>query len=63
MQGDLVYFQRSEGALVGVWMIGRVDQLVRSRDGLIRRILVKYRNNKENFDRITERSARKLIKI
>ena len=63
VQGDLVYFQRSEGALAGPWMIGRVDQLVRSRDGLIRRILVKYRNNKENFDRITERSARKLIKI
>ena len=61
--GDLVYYQKSEGALAGVWMMGRVDQLVRSRDGLIRRVIVKYRNHKEDFDRVTERSARKLIKI
>ena len=37
--------------------------MIRSRDGLIRRVIVKYRNSNEEFDRVTERSARKLIKV
>ena len=40
-----------------------IDQVVRSRDGMIRRVVVKYRNSKENFYRGTDRSPRKLIKI
>ena len=56
--GDIVYFQKSESALSSAWTLGRVDQVVRSRDGLIRRVIVKYRNSNEEFDRVTERSAR-----
>ena len=61
--GDIVYLQKTESALSSAWILGKVDQVVRSRDGLIRRVIVKYRNSKEDFDRVTERSARKLIKV
>ena len=44
-------------------MIGRVDQIIRGRDGVIRRAVIKYRNASENIQRETERSVRKLIRL
>ena len=43
--------------------MGVIDQVVRGRDGIIRRVIVRFRNFKEDFDRFTDRSAKKLIKI
>ena len=40
-----------------------MDQVVRGRDGVIRKVVVKYRNSNEEFDRLTDRSSRKLIKL
>ena len=62
-KNDLVYYQKKEGHLDNVWVLGRVDQVVRGRDGIIRKVFVKYFNSKEDFGRVTERSARTLIKI
>ena len=61
--GDIVYYQKSESELSSPWVIGIVDQIVRGRDGIIRKVIIKYTNFKENFSRLTERSARKLIRI
>ena len=47
VQGDLVYYQKKEGKLSGTWVMGMIDQVVRSRDGMIRRVVVKYRNFKK----------------
>ena len=44
-------------------MIGRVDQVIRGRDGVIRRAVIRYRNASENIQRETERSVRKLIRL
>ena len=60
---DLVYFQKKESDLSSPWIMGKVDQIIRSRDGVIRRAIVKYRNSGENEDRVTDRSVRKLIKL
>ena len=60
---DIVYYQKKESELSSPWVIGRVDQIVRGRDGIIRKALIKYTNPKERIQRVTERSARKLIKI
>ena len=60
---DIVYFQKEESALSSPWIMGVIDQVVRGRDGIIRRVIVRFRNFKENFDRFTDRSAKKLIKI
>ena len=61
--GDLVYFQKKESELSSPWTMGMIDQIVRGRDGVIRKVLLKYRNSIEDFDRITDRSTRKLIKL
>ena len=62
-QGDLVYFQKTESALSSPWTIGQVDQIITSRDGLIRRAIVKYFNATENFPRFSDRAVRKLVKL
>ena len=61
--GDLVYFQKKESELSSPWTMGKIDQIIRGRDGVIRRAIVKFRNTSEEFDRVTDRSTRKLIKL
>ena len=61
--GDLVYYKKKESELGSPWVIGRVDQIMRGRDGVIRRAIIKYRNASENIQRETERSVRKLIRL
>ena len=61
--GDLVYFQKKESELSSPWTMGKIDQIIRGRDGVIRRAIVKIRNTSEEFDRVTDRSTRKLIKL
>ena len=60
---DIVYFQKSESALSSPWTIGQVDQVIASKDGLIRRAVVKYFNPNENHPQLTDRSVRKLVKL
>ena len=61
---DLVYFQKEDKELGNPWLVGMVEQVVRSdRDGIIRRVVVKYRNKDENHDRFTDRTVHKLVKL
>ena len=61
--GDIVYFQKSESELGSNWILGMIADIDRSRDGLIRKVTVKYRNASESQDRETDRSVRKLCKL
>ena len=61
--GDIVYFQKSESELGSSWILGMVSGIERSRDNLIRKVDIKYRNASENQDRFTNRSVRKICKI
>ena len=75
--GDLVYFVKKDGALNNKWTMGVVESVVRGRDGIIRKAIIKYCNSSEqklsmsknqtqddsSFPRYTERAVRKLIKI
>ena len=61
--GDVVFFRKREGKLDGPWQLGTVEETTRSRDGLIRRIEIKYFNASENFPRYTDRSIRSVIKL
>ena len=47
------------------WIIclGRIDQLVKSRDGLSRRAVIRYQNAKKNFMQTSDRHIRSLIKV
>ena len=61
--GDLVYFQKSESELSSNWTLGMIAELERSRDGLIRKAKIKYRNATESEDITTRRSVRTFCKI
>ena len=60
---DIVMFQKRESELDTAWTLGRVDQLVRGRDGLSRRAIIKYTNPNEDFARFSDRHVRSLIRI
>ena len=62
-EGDIVFFQKKESELDTCWTLGTIDQLVKGRDGLARRAIVKYQNFKEDFHRLTDRHIRSLVKI
>ena len=61
--GDIVMFQKTESELDSKWTLGTVDQLVRGRDGLVRRAVVRYQNYSEDFHRLSDRHTRRLVKI
>ena len=60
---DLVYFQKKDSPLNSTWTIGQVDQVIVSRDGVIRRAVIKYFNPNENHPQFTDRSVRKMVKL
>ena len=61
--GDIVWFEKEPEKMSTVWIMGRVDQVFRGDDGLIREVTVSYRNHKENFQRLTNRAVRSLVKL
>jgi hypothetical protein len=63
VEGNIVLFQKRESALESPWQLGTVDQVVRGRDGLARRIVVRFQNSSEDFHRVTDRDIRSLVKI
>ena len=60
---DIVYFKKEESELSSTWTVGKVAEIVKSRDGLVRRAQVQYQNFEENFPRFTDRAARSLVKL
>ena len=60
---DVVYFQKSESDLTSVWTVGQVEDVVRGKDGLIRRVLVRYFNATEDQPRYTDRAVRSIVKL
>ena len=61
--GDIIYFQKTENELSSDWTVGMVHYVTRSKDGVIRRVCVKYFNHKENKPRFTDRAVRSLVKL
>ena len=61
--GCIVYFQKVENNLSSIWTVGKVVDIVKSKDGRVRRATVEYRNSNEDFSRQTDRAARSLIRL
>ena len=61
--GDIVYFQKTENELSSDWTVGQVHFITRSKDGVVRRVCVKYFNHTENKPRFTDRAVRSLVKL
>ena len=62
-KGDVVFFLKQDSSLQTKYQYGKVKSVVIGRDGLIRKVYVKYRNFKEHTDRETFRSVRELVVI
>ena len=60
---DVVYFQKSEDDLSSNWILGIVEDVIKSKDDVVRKVVIKYQNANENVSRTTERAARKIIKL
>ena len=50
---DVVLFTKNEGSVVNTYQYGMVYERELSRDELIRKVVIKYRNGNENIDRFT----------
>ena len=50
----------TENELSSDWIVGQVHYVTRSRDGVVRRVCVKYFNHKPRF---TDRAVRSLVKL
>ena len=62
-EGDLVYFMKSESKLSNEYTMGKVDQVIAGRDGIARRIIIKYFNPNESEPKFSDRAVRSVIKI
>ena len=62
-EGDIVYFRKTESELSSKWTVGKVSDVVKSKDGVVRRCTVQYQNSSEDQPCYTDRAARSLIKL
>ena len=60
---DVIYFQNSSSDELYGWTLGMFSDIEKSRDNVIRKVVIKYRNASEDHDRTTSRSVRSLCKI
>ena len=60
---DVVLLPRKESMLAGHYHFGLVDSVVKGDDGVLRKVVVRYRNVGEDKDRFTNRGVNGLILI
>ena len=51
--GDIVLFLKNESVIAQTYQYGMVTSVSAGRDGVIRKVNVKYQNQNENVDRET----------
>ena len=61
--GDVIYFPKEDGKVTSKWTMGVIDSVETGKDGIVRRVDVKYFNHNENFPRFTDRSVRNMKKL
>ena len=59
--GDIVVFVRDKNDMIGcTWRLGEISEVETSRDGVCRRVVIKYRAGNETAWRSTRRSVREV---
>ena len=57
-------FLKQKGSVISNnYHYGMIHEIIQSKDGIIRKVVVKYRNHNENTDRFTTRAVRELVMI
>ena len=62
-EGDLVYFIKSESKLSNQYTMGKVDQVIVGKDGIIRIAIIKYYNGTNPEPKFSDRAVRSVAKI
>ena len=60
---DVVYFQKTAGDLSSSWTVGTIENLIRSKDKKVRKVIVRYTNATEDGFRTTDRAFRSIVKL
>ena len=60
---DVVLFLKQDEVLYNSYQYDMVNEIVPSKDRVIRKVLLRYKNHQENVDRYTTRSVRDLVLI
>ena len=58
---DDVLFWKQDGALSNSYHYSMVNEIVTSKVGVIRKVVVRYGNHQENVDQYTRRAIRDLV--
>ena len=61
--GDVILFLKNESQLSNHYQYGMVDEIVKSSDDKVRKVVIRYKNNNEQTFRKTIRSTRQLVVI
>jgi len=61
--GDVVLFLKQESNFGKNYQYGMIEELEPSKDGVVRKVLVRYKNHQEQSFRFTKRSIRSLVLI
>ena len=61
--GDVVLFLKQDSLICSAYQYGIVKEIKRSRDGHVRRAIIRYQNASENCMRDTARSVRSLVVV
>ena len=60
---DTVLFLKQDGVLSNSYQYGMVNEIIPSKDCVVRKVIVQYRKNQQNVDRYTTRSVLDLVLI
>ncbi len=63
VEGDIVLFKSKEKEIETTYKYGKTKELVPSKDGKVRTVIVEYQNSEEKVKRTTKRGTRELILI
>ena len=62
-EGDVVLFLKKEGLLNSTYQYGIVVEVKKARDGIVRKVKLRYRNHHEGVDRETDRATTQVVVI
>ena len=60
---DVVLFIKNEGSVVYMYQYEMVSEIELSKDGLIQKVAIKYRNSSKNIDHFTTYAVGELVLI
>ena len=62
-EGDVVYFRKFENEYSSKWIVGKVLDVVKSKDGVVGKCTIQYQNSSEDQLSYTDSAARSKYKF